>query len=161
TLVSASGAPAAAATGPRRSSRGAALPGCAPRTTGRRHRRSRQDLRPRPAAAAEVAGLFAQPPELLPRPPDVGERRLADVAGVEAGPEETARVDVALHRDGADVVAGPTGVAGVDLRARRGAGLGAERVEAVQVGPGAVHAGQVAQGVGVLGEARHQVEVVE
>src|SRR2546423_60390 len=61
------------------------------------------------AAAAQEAALrgAAHPPELLALAPQHRERRLADVAAVEARTEEAARVHVALHRNRADVCAGP------------------------------------------------------
>src|SRR5687767_13485489 len=84
---------------------------------------------PTPAPEPARSGVAPHPPELLAVAPDDPEGRLPDIPVVEAGPEEAARVHVALHRNRADVVAGPAGVAGVDLRLSGPAGLRAERVE--------------------------------
>src|SRR5262245_2193075 len=71
--------------------------------------------RPCPTTALECR-LPPHPPHGLAASPDLGEGCLADVAGVEGGAEEAARVDIALHRDGANVLPGTAGVAGVDVR---------------------------------------------
>ena len=124
--------------------------------------RAGERLCPGSAASLEAPrGRLAHPPELLAGAPENGKGRDADVAGIKGGAEEAARVDVALYRDRADVLARPAGVTGVDPRLGRGPAFRAKRVERAQVHPGTAHVGQFVQGLAVLGKTWHQVEVLE
>src|SRR5262249_18434905 len=111
--------------------------------------RARKRLGTSPTAAAKLARHTAHSPELLSVATDDLERFLADVAAVECWSQETARVDVALNRDRADMIARSAGVRRVNLWLRRGALLRAERIELAQVRPGRVHVSEVAECFGI------------
>src|SRR5438034_622035 len=68
------------------------------------------------AAEAVLRCGTAHPAKLLAVAPNDLEWFLADVAAVERRAQETARVDIPLHADRADVIARPTSVRRVDLR---------------------------------------------